>query len=357
MPAADFVLIGGGWRSQFFVRAARELPERFNLIGMMSRNPAKAKEFEKTWNVSTCRTLDELLAGKKPLFAIVSVPRAATLDVLRELVRRGVPALCETPPAPDLAGLDAVNELTAQGARIQIAEQYIFQPMHAARLAVANSGLLGRISQAQVSFTQTYHAMSLIRHYLGVGFEPVKITARKFESPIYQGPDRQGPPREEKLIPCPQTIAFLEFGDRLGVFDFANDQHRSYIRSDRILVRGEKGEINGSQVRYLQDFRTPIHFELHREDAGIDGNLEGYYHKGIIGQGKWWYSNPFAPARLYDDETAVAICMQKMADYARGGPAFYSLAEASFDTYLGLKLDQAAQETRTIEISPPAWAK
>jgi predicted dehydrogenase len=357
MQAADFVLIGGGWRSQFFLRAARELPHRFNVLGMMCRNPAKAKEFEKNWNIRVSQTLDELLAPKKPLFAIVSVAKGAAEGVLADLARRGIPSLCETPPAPDVAGLDSVNELTRRGARIQVAEQYIFQPMHAARLAVAKSGLLGKISQAQVSFTQSYHAMSLIRRYLGIEYEPVKITARKFESPIYQGPDRLGPPREEKIIPCPQTIAWLEFGDRLGVFDFANDQHRSYVRSDRILVRGEKGEINGSDVRYLQDFRTPIHCELHREDAGIDGNLEGYFHKGIIGQGKWWYPNPFAAARLFDDEIAVATCMEKMAEYARGGADFYSLAEASHDTYLGLMIDQASEENRTIEVVARGWAK
>jgi GFO/IDH/MocA oxidoreductase family protein len=357
MATAEFVLIGGGWRSQFFLRVARELPERFSCVGMMVRDAAKGKTFDAAWGIRTCRTLDELLKGKKPLFAVVSVAKGAAAGVMEELSKRGVACLCETPPGTDVAGLEAVNGMGKHGARIQIAEQYLFQPMHAARLAVAKSGLLGKISQAQVSFTQSYHAMSLIRRYLGVGFDGVKITARKFESPIYQGPDRSGPPREEKIIPCPQTIAILEFGDRVGVFDFANDQHRSYIRSDRILIRGEKGEINDAEVRYLQDFRTPMHFELHRQDAGVDENLEGYFHKGIIGGGKWWYSNPFGAARLFDDEIAVATCMEKMAEYARGGPEFYSLAEASQDTYLGLMVDEAAQEGRTIEVGPRDWGK
>jgi predicted dehydrogenase len=355
MPNAEFVIIGGGWRTQFFLRAARELPERFTATGLLVRDPVKAQAFQNAWNLRTFGTLDELLRHKKPLFAVVAVAKGAAASVLAELAQRRIPCLCETPPAPDFAGLDAINEL--KDARIQVAEQYIFQPMHAARLAIAKSGLLGTISQAQVSFTQAYHGMSLIRRYLGVGFDPVKITARKFVSPIYQGPGRAGPPHEEKIIPCEQTLAWLEFGDRLGVFDFANDQHRSYIRSDRVLIRGEKGEINGSQVRHLRDFRNPIHFELHRQDAGIDGNLEGYFHKGILGAGRWWYENPFVPARLSDDELAVATCMEKMAEYARGGPEFYSLAEASHDTYLGLMMDQAAEQQKTLEVNSRPWAK
>jgi hypothetical protein len=350
VPTADFVIIGGGWRSQFFLRAARELPDRFHVTGMQIRTPQKALKFQTDWNIPTFPTLDELLRHKRPLFAVVAVAKNAAPAVLTELTQRGIPCLCETPPAPDLAGLDALNHLTH--ARIQIAEQYIFQPMHAARLAVAQSGLLGKISQAQVSFTQAYHGISLIRHYLRVGFSPVKITARNFSSPIYQGPDRLGPPREEKIIPCPQTIAWLEFDNCLGVFDFAHDQHRSYIRSDRILIRGEKGEINASHVKYLQDFRTPIDFDLLRQDAGIDGNLEGHFHKAIVGNGRRWYENPYPAARLFDDEIAVATCLEKMAAYAQGGPEFYSLPEAAHDTHLALMMEQAAHQQKTIEVIP-----
>jgi hypothetical protein len=357
MERAEFILIGTGWRSQFFLRAAREMPQRFGVQGILTRDAAKGAKLEADWGVPTYRTLEELVRGSKPLFAVVSVEKGVAPAVVGELAGRRIPVLCETPPAPDLESLDRVNEWTDRGGRIQVAEQYIFQPMHAARLGVIQSGLLGNISQAQVSFTQGYHGISLIRHYLGIGFDSVKITARHFDSPIYKGPDRAGPPTEEKIIPCRQTMAWLEFGNRLGVFDFAGDQHRSYIRSDRMLMRGERGEINQDRVRYLQDFRTPIEYELHRLDAGVDENLEGYFHKGILGGGKWWYENPFGSARLFDDEIAVATCLAKMAEYARGGKDFYSLAEASHDQYLALKMEEAATAGKTMEIHARGWAK
>jgi hypothetical protein len=361
MDLADFVIIGGGWRSGFFLRAARALPDRFRVGGMLVRDPAKGAVIEAEWGVKTFQTLDGLLAGGAPLFAVVALPRAHTPGMLEELTRRGLPVLTETPPAADVQSLERVNRLSKQGGRIQVAEQYIFQPMHAARLAMAHSGLLGNVSQAQVSFMQGYHGISLIRHYLKVGFEPVTITAMKFESPIFKGPDRAGPPTAEQIIPCAQTIAWLDFGNiaggsRLGIFDFAHDQHRSYVRSDRVLVRGERGEINQNIVRHLADFRTPLQFELLRQDAGIDGNLEGFHHKGITGNGRWWYRNPFDGARLADDEIAVATCLAKMADYARGGVSFYSLAEASHDLHLSLMMEQAAVLGKTIEVAPQAWA-
>ncbi len=357
MNPAELIIIGGGWRSQFFLRAARDLPQRFRIAGMLVRNAEKGAVFEKEWAVKTYRTLDELLAATKPLYAVVSVSKSSVVDVLEELAKRKIPAITETPPGGDVAALDRVNLLTAKGARIQVAEQYIFQPYHAARLAIVKSGLLGTISQAQVSFNQGYHGISLIRHYLEIKSEPLKITAMRFDSPIYKGPDRSGPPREEKLINCSQTIAWMQWEGKLGVFDFAQDQHRSYIRSDRILVRGERGEINQYRMRYLQDYKTPITCDMARHDAGIDGNLEGYHHKGITAGDKWWYQNPFIPARLGDDEIAVATCMERMIAYAQGGPDFYSLAEASHDQYLALSLEQAVQAAKTIEIAPKNWAK
>ena len=357
MQPAEFVIIGGGWRAAFFLLAARELPERFAVRGVWARDSAKREQMAATWGVPTFSSVDEMLNATRPLFAVVSLPCTIAISVLEELTRRGVPTLTETPPASDLEGLARVNQLTARGGRIQVAEQYIFQPVHSARITLARSGLLGRISQAQISFTQGYHGISLIRHLLGLRFESVKITARRFESPVMKGPDRAGPPVEEKIIPIKQTLGWFDFGDRLGVFDFATDQHRSYVRSDRVLVRGERGEINQMRVRHVMDFRTPMEFDLQRLEAGQNGNMEGYYHKGIVGGGKWWYENPFAPVRMADDELAVATSMAKMAEYARGGDNFYSLAEASHDQYLSLMMEQAVLRGQTVEAHAQAWAK
>ena len=357
MEPAEFVIVGGGWRAAFFLLAARELPERFAVRGICARNPANRQSLTAKWGVPAYATVDELLAASNPLFAVVSLPPTVAVEVLEELTTRRIPALTETPAAADIDGLERVNQLTSRGGRIQVAEQYIFQPIHSARIAIAQSGLLGTISQAQVSFTHGYHGISLIRHYLGLGFEPVKITAHRFESPVIKGPDRAGPPVEEKVIPITQTLAWLDFGDRLGVYDFATNQHRSYVRSDRILARGERGEINQMRVRHVVDFRTPMEFDLQRLDAGTNANLEGYYHKAIVGAGRTWYQNPFPGVRLADDEIAVATALARMADFARGGPDFYSLAAASHDQYLSLMMDKAVAEGATVEVHAQPWAK
>ena len=322
----------------------------------MVRDEGKGRLLEDRWGVRTCHTLDELLAGSSLDFVVISVPWPVTPVMLRGLARRGMPTLSETPPAPDLEGLIALQELTEHGARVQVAEQYQFQPLNAARLHLARSGRLGAVTQAQVSVAHGYHGMSLVRGLLGVEFQEATVRAQQFTSPIVAGPDRGGPPSVEKLSDSHQVIASLDFGDKLGVYDFTTDQYFSWIRSPRVLVRGERGEISNRQVRYLRDFQTPVHLELRRVDAGEPGNLEGYYHEGIVAGEEWVYRNPFVPARLTDDEIAVATCLDKMAKYVKGGPSFYGLPQASQDHYLSLMIAQAVKTGEPVIAAQQIWA-
>jgi hypothetical protein len=348
MKPTTFAVIGAsGWRGQFFLRIACELPEHFRVSALLSRDVAKAEELEREWGLPTFSDLDGLLRDR-PQFVVVSVPWAASPGLLRELSERKMPVLGETPPAPDLESLIALHELTQRGARIQVAEQLQFRPLHAARIALAQSGRLGRISHAHVSVAHGYHGINLLRRYLGITFENATITARTFDSPIVQGAGRDGLPDEEKIVSAMQTLAFFDFGDRLGIFDFAFSQYFASIRASRTLVRGERGEITDRQARYLLDFRTPVEMEFVRRDAGHEDDLRPLHHEGITLGDEWIYRNRFAPGRLSDDEIAVATCLQKMGEYVEGGDSFYSLAEASQDHYLSLAMDQAVQSGQPV---------
>ncbi len=353
MTASRFAIIGGGWRAEFYLRVAAALPERFEVSGLFTRDGERRAALASAFPVAACATLDDLLATDPP-FVVVATPWPVTAELLDELTGRRVPALAETPPAPDLEGLRALAPLASVG-RIQVAEQYQYQPLHAARLAVARSGKLGHISQARVSAAHGYHGVDLIRRFLELDREPLTITAHRFVSPIVASPDRAGPPAEERIVESDQVLAFIDAGDRLGIYDFSPDQYFSWIRASRVLVRGDRGEINGKSVRTLLDHRTPAIGELIRQDAGHDGNLEGYHHKGITLGDEWVYRNPFVPARLSDDEIAVATCLAGMRDWLDGGPDVCSLADAAQDHYLGLCIDLAARTGEPVRTTGHVW--
>jgi predicted dehydrogenase len=354
MDPIRFAIIGGGWRAQCYLRVARALPERFEVSGVLTTSSATRVALAHDFGVSTPESLDDLLASD-PTFVVLSVPWKTTPVLLEELTSRGIPCLAETPPAPDIGGLRGLKSLADRGARIQVAEQYQFQPHHAARIVVARSGRLGTISQAQVSAAHGYHGIDLLRRLLDDRFGPVSIRARRFESTIVDGPGRAGPPREEKVVPSEQVIATLEFDGQLGVFDFTEDQYFSYIRSHRLLVRGERGEIHDMTVRYLEDATTPVTMEFRRHEMGQDSNLEGLGFIGITLGPEWVVRTEFPGASLADDDLAIAICLVRMAEYIGGGPGFCDLAEGVHDHHLGLMIGEAVASGAAVEVPGHLW--
>ncbi|MBW7457718.1 gfo/Idh/MocA family oxidoreductase, partial [Paenibacillus sepulcri] len=228
---------------------------------------------------------------------------------------------------------------------------------HAARLEVVRSGKLGKVSLAEVAVAHDYHGLVLIRRFLDIGFENAVIRGQSFTSPIVEGRGRAGGPESYRLVDSEQTIATLDFGGKLGVYDFTGDLYFSWIRSRQVLVRGDHGEINNTDVRYLQDYRTPVHTELRRVHAGHGGDLEGHHLKAVLCGDTYVYRNEFIPGRLSDDEIAVAACLARMAEYVDGGPDFYSLAEACQDHYLGLMIQKAVKSGEAVTTETQCWAQ
>ncbi|WP_183600819.1 Gfo/Idh/MocA family protein [Paenibacillus phyllosphaerae] len=353
-----FGIIGGGWRAAFYLRIAAALPQFFEVTRMLVRDSEKGRAITEQWGVRTVQSMADFLHEPDYAFAVVSVSRTACPDYLAALADADVPVLSETPPAEDLTSLTALWERVGPRARIQVAEQYLFQPMHAARLAVVRSGRLGAVSHVQVSAAHAYHGMSLIRHLLGVGFEEAAIRGERFVGPLTKGPDRSGPPQAEGIADSVQELATLRFDDgRSAVFDFAKEQYFSWIRGNRVLVRGERGEIVNNDVRWLPDYRTPVELGMKRVDTGHDGNLEGYYHAGVTLGAEWLYRNPFAPGRLSDDEIAIAACLVRMGEYAADGTSFYSLAEAAQDHYLSLMMTKAIDSGEAVRTTVQPWGQ
>ncbi len=356
MDGFEFAVVGAGWRTDFFLRVAAALPQ-MKLCGVVARNETRGKEVESDWGVPCFASVTDLMRSTRPSFVIASVSAEAMPEVCIELAGHGVPILAETPPAPDLDGLVSLYQaLSEAGARIQVVEQYWAQPLHAARQAVVDSGVLGRINQVNLSVCHGYHAMSLIRRLLGVSFDSARIRGQRFTSRVVAGPDRSGPPSEERVVDIETDFASLDFGDRIGLYEFCLPQYRSWIRGQRVCIRGERGEIIDDQVTYLKDEVTPISAQLVRHEAGRNGNLEGLHLKAIQFQDDWVYRNPVIPARLSDEEIAVAQCLLDMKRFVEQGRSFYSLEEASQDQYLALACTKAIETGDTVQTEAQMWA-
>ena len=68
------------------------------------------------------------------------------------------------------------------------------------------------------------------------------------------------------------------------------------------------------------------------------------------------YKNPFYPARMNDDEIAVASCLEKMKTYVETGEDFYPLREAAQDTYLSFMIEKAIETGEEVVTQTQPWA-
>jgi predicted dehydrogenase len=349
--------IGSGRRTAFFLRVAKAMPDRLRVTGVVTRSAERGAEVEATWGVPTFRTVAELLRHERPDYVAACVPWPAMPGAIREVVGHRLAVLAETPPAPDLDGLRSLWADVGATGLVQVAEQYLLMPTHAARLAVVRDGVIGEPTSVQVSSTHLYHAVSLIRGLLGIGFEPAEVHARTFTAPLanplsFAGWSGDGTPQ-----PLSTTIATIDFGGRMGLYDFTDNQWWNPLRHRRIVVRGSIGELVDDRVVRLADPVTPVESVLIRRQTGIDLNLELLDLKHISFDGKVVYRNPFAGSRMSDDDIAVAEILERTGAWARGEAAPpYPLAQACQDHLISVAISDSARTGGPVTTTKEDWA-
>lgn len=353
---ARFMVIGYGWRADFFYRIARMLPERFEICAGVLRTKERAAQVAQREHVYATEDLEEALR-QKPDFAVLCVPRDIVKDYLVRLMERKVPVLCETPPGKDVGELtDLWRETERLGGRVQVVEQYFLQPYYAGVLKVIEEGYLGEVSSVMLSALHGYHAVSVYRKFLGIGYENCVIRGQRFVSPVTATNGRAGFDTSGKVIEEERDWISLSFENgKIALMDFAGEQYFSQIRARRWNVRGLRGEINDMTVRFLNKENLPVTQRMERVDVGRNNNSE-WAHRCMMFLDRKIYENPFYPARMNDDEIAVASCLAAMKEYVDTGREFYPLREALQDTYLSFEMERAVACGERVCTETKEWA-
>ena len=350
-----FGIVGAGWRTEFFLRIAKALPDRFAVTAMAVRNKERAVEIEQTWHIPTFPDVRAMVDGAEVDFAVVSVPRQVAPAITLDLLGAGVPVLTESPPAAGLGEMTELWRAVGPHARVQVAEQYQYQPDHAAQLALARSGALGQRYSARISAAHGYHAISLIRLFLDTGFAPAVLRGVTSTHPTVASAGRDGviPPGQ---VTERESLATVELDGKLGVYDFSSEQYFSRVRTGNVTVRGDHGELRGRRVSYLNSSGEPAVSYLQRDEVGRGTNLEGFGLRSITFNGEPCYTNPFGPVPLPDEEVAIATCLARMGEFVSSGTDFYPLREALEDQYLSLALEEALATGGPVNTSLQPWA-
>jgi predicted dehydrogenase len=353
---ATYGIVGSGWRAQFFLRLAALLPEHLRVAGVVTRSAASGARVEAAYGVPTHRDLDGLLATGRPDFVITAVPWETNPGLIRDLVNRRLHVLSETPPAPDLTGLRALWADIGGSGLVQVAEQYLLLPDHAVRLALVRRGVIGKATSAQVSSTHGYHAVSMLRGFLGVGFEPARVSGAAFTAPLADPLSPAGWSYDDTPVDRTTTLATLNWGGHSGLYDFTDNQWWNPLRARRVVIRGSLGEIVDDRVVRLVDARTPLASHLERRETGRDLNLEGRDLDHISFDGEVLWRGEYPDVRLADEELAITALLRRTGSWARGeesGP--YPLAEACQDHVLSLAIEESVRTGAAVTTAPEPW--
>ena len=352
MQKIRFAVAGTGWRAMFYVRAAKLLPEWFELTGVLCRTAQKAETFAAEHGVPAFDSLEALMETK-PEFVVSCVNKAGMADMVMRLLEAGIPALSETPLGLDVITLDRLYQTQRRtGTLLQLAEQYFLWPTHQARKALISRGLLGQVHNCHLSMMHDYHAMSMMRFYLGEENGPVEIRARQIRTPIIVTGGRGGYVTSGEEGEETRVIAQLTYADgRLGMYDFAGTQYHSAIRSNHLRILGTKGEIFDDEVRFLDEENRPVVGRLEVRRDRISGTI-----RAVDFEGERLWENPFNPsAAMTEDEIAVCDVLRRMGAAVRTGELFYPHAHAYRDAYMARLLADAANADSLVVMYRMPW--
>lgn len=313
-----FAVIGSGWRSLFYVRIARALPDMFELTALLCRGQEKADRIQKEYGIHTTTSEDEVIVSK-PDFVVSAVNKSSMSDVVRYWAAKGIPVLSETPAGLDIDTLKAIRQDVENGARIQVAEQYFLYPSIKAVIDECKSGTIGEPVSLTISAMHDYHAASVIRRMLDTGLEDVTVTGKTFSMKVTDTRTRYEVLTEGRVVEKEEKHLIMEYADgKTAFYDFMSDQYRSPIRNRYINLRGTRGEIINDTVYYLDKDNLAACKKLDIT------NLYGY-------------------AGLSEDEAAITGILLGMKEYVDKGKEVYPMNEALYDAYMGILMCEAGK--------------
>lgn len=352
---SKILLTGCGWRSKIYRRAIANLPDEFELCGILMHAEKRAEEVERETGIRATSDFKTALEWN-PDFTILCVPKPAMKDWIIRFMEHGIPILCETPPGINLNELNEIwNKKIFLNGKIQVAEQYFLQPYYSSVQHIINSGILGEISNVTLSAVHGYHAMSVFRKFLGIGFENCTITGQRHHFPVTKTRDRAGWHETGEILLSTRDKADIIFENGKTAFlDFDGEQYFSPIRSRRWNIQGDRGEILNDTVCYLNVQNRAITEKMYREDDGIN-NIDGWSHMHISFRGNRIYENPFPGLRINDDEIAVADLLMRMKNHLETGEDVYSLRDGLQDAYLALMCEEAITTGKSVTTTTQIW--
>lgn len=320
-----FILFGTGWRSDFYRRIARALPNEFPVPAVYTRHEERIKAISQEGFFCTS-SMEEALSFAHDAVIVASGP-AGLADTLEYLQSKGENIITET------SYLSLSDEDTKRCSLIEgfAMEQYPYYPVFKAVSALLPR--IGKVQEFRLSMLHNHHAAAMMRKVFPQCIEGFDIKCLDHKASITKTDDRHGRCTTGESQDYTRKIRILTGkGDSPWLFvnDFSTNQYHTYLIPSSFEIRGEKGVLTNTGISYADEHGIVISdtFRRHFDGDSTNGSLT-LSHITCLGQVV--YTSPFYGASLNDDELAIASMLKDISELS----CTYSIQDAITDAING----------------------
>ena len=334
----SYLIVGSGYRAKFYARIARTYPSLFSAL-FLCRSEEKAALMLRETGVPAVWSTEEAEAFR-PDFVVVAVNKTSITDVCIEWASRGYPVLMETPAGMTREQLLQLWNLSRNGARIAVAEQYRRYPDMIAGLQAVEAGKIGTPGSAYLSLAHDYHGMSLLRRMLLAEGEAYVIRGERTMHPVAETDSRTGPIPGNPVRERARDVVWVSFDSgKKALYDFSGVQYHSFIRTRHVLVRGDRGEWCDTTLYRLDEDGRPVREEL----APVIPERYRELDTALLRDARRVPRAGLSMDNL-QDEFAMASMLYDMKEFLENGTEVYPLREALEDAYFRILMEEALAE-------------
>jgi len=271
MDKLNVAVVGAGRRAAgAWLPTIDVLRDQLNLVAVCNTGAPRGEEQAKKYGVNWYKNVEEMLDKEKLDFVAIVINPANAHVVAKSVLERGISYITETPIASRVEDADMLIELAKEkGAYIEVAENLYRMPTERIKRELILNGVFGKIWRGHNnSLTHDYHAVSLVRSYIGFDVSIKKVIGIEGKFPVAPH-DYRGTMTDNEFT-C-HEVYFFENG-ALGFSHFTALTWGSPLRSiSSTEFYGEKGMAVGEQLFFLKDGKTRQQINIKRLTCKVDG--------------------------------------------------------------------------------------
>jgi len=343
--AKNILIVGSGWRAFFYYRVIKALPEKFNLVAMLTRTKEKAERLSKEYGINVT-TNKEACIEAKPELVVVATSKTNIVDTAMEWADLGFQVLMETPAGVNEQDFEKLTHFQNKD-RIQVAEQYHRYPRFQAMKKLLDENILGDLIDMNLSFCHDYHGVSLIRFFMGDLSKAKVLSSVSYPLTMLETGARAGVTYTGQLKEYKRSITVLEIEkNRHVTYDFSGVQYHTEIKSSRVNIQGSLGEMMDDRFSYAvktKDENVVAAVACEKSGAGklaygVAAGLSGFL-TNMEDESGALKANPDMKFSLSSSVSSAAIGYSDLEDYSEAGKESYEYKSGKLEYNYDSKRD------------------